>query len=187
MSCYNEVSKTWAHRCTPFRFCVLDLETTGASAATEAITEIGAVKYVGGQEVGRFQTLVNPGREVPPMITILTGITQVMLIEAPKIEEAFPTFLEFLGDSVIVGHNVRFDMSFLNAAAVELGYGRLSNQVTDTLGLARRLVRNEVRNLKLGSLAAHFGSPVTPNHRALADAEATAHVFHSSARTSRFT
>ena len=160
-------------------FCVLDLETTGASAATEAITEIGAVKYVGGQEVGRFQTLVNPGRSVPPMITILTGITQVMLIEAPKIEEAFPTFLEFLGDSVIVGHNVRFDMSFLNAAAIELGYGRLVNQVTDTLGLARRLVRNDVRNLKLGTLAAHFGSPVTPNHRALADAEATAHVFHS--------
>lgn len=160
-------------------FCVLDLETTGGSPATEAITEIGAVKYVGGVEVGRFQSLVNPGRAVPPMITILTGITQVMLIEAPKIAEAFPTFLEFLGDAVIVGHNVRFDMSFLNAAAVELGYGRLVNQVTDTLGLARRLVRNDVRNLKLGTLAAHFGSPVTPNHRALADAEATAHVFHS--------
>ena len=74
-------------------FCVLDLETTGGSPATEAITEIGAVKYVGGVEVGRFQSLVNPGRSVPPMITILTGITQVMLIEAPKIEEAFPTFL----------------------------------------------------------------------------------------------
>lgn len=160
-------------------FCVLDLETTGGTVSAHDITEIGAVKYVAGQEVGRFQELVNPGKEIPPMITVLTGITHAMVIEAPPIEEVFPTFLEFLGDAVIVGHNVRFDMSFLNAAGLELGYGRLGNRVVDTLGLARRLCRSEVRNLRLASLAAYFRSPVTPNHRALADAEATAHVFHA--------
>lgn len=160
-------------------FCVLDLETTGGTVSAHDITEIGAVKYVGGQEVGRFQSLVNPGKEIPPMITILTGITHAMVIEAPPIEEVFPTFLEFLGDAVVVGHNVRFDMSFLNAAAMELGYGRLGSRVVDTLGLARRLCRSEVRNLRLASLAAHFRSPVAPNHRALSDAEATAHVFHA--------
>ena len=158
-------------------FCVLDLETTGATAASCEITEIGAVKYVGGELVGTFQTLVNPGVPIPPMITVLTGITHFMLVEAPRIEEALPTFLEFIGDAVIVGHNVRFDISFLNAAAIRLGYGKLPNRSADTYALARRLVRQEVRNLKLSSLAAHFRSPVTPNHRALEDAKATAHVF----------
>ena len=157
-------------------YCVLDLETTGGSAANCEITEIGAVKYRGGELVGRFQTLVNPGCEIPPTITVLTGITHAMVFEAPKIDEALPTFLEFIGESVIVGHNVRFDMSFLNAASERLGYGRLGNRTVDTAALARRLVRPDVRNLKLGTLAAHFRSPVTPNHRALADAEATAHV-----------
>jgi len=158
-------------------FCVLDLETTGATAASCEITEIGAVKYVGGELVGTFQTLVNPGVPIPPMITVLTGITHFMLVEAPRIEEALPAFLEFIGDAVIVGHNVRFDISFLNAAAIRLGYGKLPNRSTDTYALARRLVRQEVRSLKLSSLAAHFRSPVTPNHRALEDAKATAHVF----------
>jgi DNA polymerase-3 subunit epsilon len=158
-------------------FCVLDLETTGATAASCEITEIGAVKYVGGELVGTFQTLVNPGVPIPPMITVLTGITHFMLVEAPRIEEALPAFLEFIGDAVIVGHNVRFDISFLNAAAIRLGYGKLPNRSTDTHALARRLVRQEVRNLKLSSLATHFRSPVTPNHRALEDAKATAHVF----------
>ncbi len=158
-------------------FCVLDLETTGGSAADCEITEIGAVRFERGQAAGTFQTLVNPGTEIPPFITILTGITHAMVVEAPRIAEALPSLLEFIGGAVIVGHNVRFDMSFLNAAAMRLGYGRLPNRTADTAALARRLVRSEVRNLKLTSLAAHFRSPTTPNHRALEDAKATAHVF----------
>jgi DNA polymerase-3 subunit epsilon len=159
-------------------FCILDLETSGGSARDCEITEIGAVKYRHGEEIGSFQTLVDPGAPIPPSITILTGITHAMVVDAPTIETALPDFLEFIGNSVIVGHNVRFDMSFLNAAAERLGYPRLVNVTVDTASLARRLVRNEVRNLKLRSLAAHFRSPVTPNHRALADAQATAHVLH---------
>jgi DNA polymerase-3 subunit epsilon len=100
-----------------------------------------------------------------------------MVIDAPRIEEVLPALLEFIGNSVIVGHNVRFDMSFLNAAAERLGYGKLPHPTSDTLRLARRLLPGEVRRLNLQSLAAHFRSPVTPNHRALADAQATAHVF----------
>jgi len=158
-------------------FCVLDLETTGGAAADLGITEIGAVRYEGGREVARFHTLVNPGLPIPPYITILTGITQAMVIEAPPVAEVMPTFLEFLGEAVVVGHNVRYDLSFLNAAAEAHGYGRLPNRSVDTLGLARRLVHDEVRNYTLGSLAAHARSPVTPNHRALDDALATAHLF----------
>ncbi len=160
-------------------FCVLDLETTGGSPATCEITEIGAVKYRGGDSIGTFHTLVDPGLPIPPSITVLTGITQAMTIDAPGIATALPSFLEFIGDAVIVGHNVRFDLSFLNAAASRLGYGMLDNKSTDTASLARRLVLSEVRNLRLQTLAAHFRSPTVPNHRALEDARATAHVFHA--------
>lgn len=159
-------------------FCVLDLETTGGSPVDCEITEIGAVKYRGGELIGSFQTLVDPGAPIPPSITILTGITQAMVIDAPRIGVSLPTFLEFIGNAVVVGHNVRFDLSFLNAAATRLGYERLPNQSVDTAALARRLVRSEVRNLRLQTLAAHFRSPIKPTHRALEDAHATAHVLH---------
>ncbi|MEX1038531.1 MAG: DEDD exonuclease domain-containing protein [Acidimicrobiia bacterium] len=159
-------------------FCVLDLETTGGSPASCEITEIGAVKYCHGEEVGSFQTLVDPGAPIPASITMLTGITHAMVYNAPKIENVLPSFLEFIGDAVIVGHNVRFDMSFLNAATDRLGYTPLDNARVDTAALGRRLIRSEVRNLKLASLAAFFRSPVVPNHRALDDAKATAHVLH---------
>lgn len=159
-------------------FCVLDLETTGGSPASCEITEIGAVKYCHGEEVGSFQTLVDPGAPIPASITMLTGITHAMVYDAPKIENVLPSFLEFIGDAVIVGHNVRFDMSFLNAATGRLGYAPLDNARVDTAALGRRLIRGEVRNLKLASLAAFFRSPVVPNHRALEDAKATAHVLH---------
>lgn len=159
-------------------FCVLDLETTGGSAANCEITEIGAVKYRGGELIGTYQTLVDPGLPIPPSITILTGITQAMVVDAPKVEAVLPQFLEFIGDAVVVGHNVRFDLSFINAAALRNGYERLPNQSVDTAALARRMVRSEVRNLRLQTLAAHFRSPTKPNHRALEDARATAHVLH---------
>lgn len=160
-------------------FCVLDLETTGGSPADCAITEIGAVRYRGGEVERTFHTLVDPGSPIPPFIVLLTGITQAMVVAAPPVQEVLPSFLEFLGDAVVVGHNVRFDLGFLDAAALRLGYGRIGNRRVDTAALARRLVRTEVRDLRLQTLAAHFRSPVTPIHRALDDARATAHVFWS--------
>lgn len=161
-------------------FCVVDLETTGGSARDSDITEIGAVKVKGGETLGTFQTLINPGVPIPPFITILTGITQTMVVQAPEIDAVLPAFLEFCGDdSVVVGHNVRFDLSFLAAACRRLGYPQIGNRSLDTAALARRLIRNEVRSLRLSSLAAHLRSPVTPNHRALEDARATVHVLHS--------
>ncbi len=158
-------------------FCILDLETTGGSPHDCEITEVGAVRYEGGELTGTFQTLVDPGAPIPPSITILTGITQSMVVDAPKIEEVLPSLLEFIGEAVIVGHNVRFDLSFLNAAALRLGYGRLPNRSSDTAALGRRLLASEVRNFRLGTLARHLRSPTKPNHRALEDAKATAHVF----------
>lgn len=165
-------------------FCVLDLETTGGSARDCEITEIGAVKYRGGEITGTFATLVNPGVGIPPLITLLTGITTQMVTTAPRIEAVLPSFLEFCREAVIVGHNLRFDLSFLDAASHRLGYdlvgtGGSERRTLDTVRLARRLIRSEVRDLTLASLARHYRSPIVPIHRALADAQATAHVFHS--------
>lgn len=159
-------------------FVVLDLETTGAAPDSAAITEVGAVKYRAGELLGTFQTLVNPGVPIPPFITVLTGITEAMVIPAPPIDEVLPPLLEFIDGAVIVGHNVRFDCSFLDAALEARGYDRLAHRRVDTLGLARRLVRDEVPDLKLSTLARHLRVSVQPTHRALADARATAEVLH---------
>lgn len=158
---------------------MVDLETTGGSPADCAITEIGAAKYRGGELLGEFSTLVDPGMGIPPFITVLTGITTAMVRAAPPLEAVLPAFLEFCGDAVIVGHNVRFDLSFLRAAAFRYGYPPPGATSVDTMGLARRLIRPEVRDLTLATLARHFRSPHSPAHRALADVRATAHVFHS--------
>jgi len=160
-------------------FCVLDLETTGASPDTCAITEVGAVKLRGGECLGTFETLVNPQTEIPFFITVLTGITTSMVVPAPTIAEILPTFLEFLGDSVIVGHNVRFDIGFLQAALAGHGYPRMGNQWVDTCALARRLVRDEVPDCRLSTLAERMRLPHQPCHRAMADTLATADLLHA--------
>jgi DNA polymerase III subunit epsilon len=159
-------------------FVVLDLETTGASPETCAITEVGALKMRGGECLGTFETLVNPGLPIPPEITYLTGITEAMVLPAPMIESVIPALSEFIGGAVIVGHNIRFDLSFLNAALRNGGYPSLANTSVDTCGLARRLVREEVPNCRLATLAAHFRTARRPTHRAFDDAAATAELLH---------
>lgn len=163
------------HRVT---FVVLDLETTGCEPGRSAITEIGAVKLRGGECLGTFQTLVDPGQGIPPQITWLTGITEAMVCAAPRIEAVLPAFLEFLGDAVIVGHNVRFDLRFLAAALRNAERPLLANRWVDTCALARRLVADEVANCKLSTLARHLRVGHQPTHRALDDALATGEVLH---------
>ncbi len=160
-------------------FVVVDLETTGGSAAASAITEFGAVKVRGGEVLGEFQTLVKPSEPIPPFIQVLTGITNAMVAQAPRIESVMPAFLEFAGDSVLVAHNAGFDISFLKAAASLTGHPWPAFRVLDTVHLARQLVtRDEARNHKLSSLAALFQATTTPDHRALHDARATVDVLH---------
>jgi len=160
-------------------FVTIDLETTGATARTCAITEIGAVKTRGGEVVGEFQTLVNPGMAIPPMIVALTGITDAMVRPAPRIEAVLPALIEFIGDAVIVAHNAPFDVGFLKAAYREHGYRWPGNEVVDTVMVARRATtKEEAPNKKLSTLARVFGTQVTPNHRALDDARATAEILH---------
>lgn len=159
-------------------FCVVDLETTGGAPDTDRITEVGAVRLRGGECLGTFQTLVDPGRAIPPSITVLTGITQAMVVPAPRIEAVLPSLLEFVGDAVVVGHNVRFDLGFLRAALDRDQRPPLANRWVDTVALAKRLVRDEVPDLRLGTLAARLRLPHRPSHRALDDALATGDLLH---------
>ncbi|GAA0358217.1 DEDD exonuclease domain-containing protein [Microbispora corallina] len=167
---------------TPLRevtFVVFDLETTGGSAAEHAITEIGAVKVRGGEILGEFATLVDPGSPIPPFISVLTGITDAMVVAAPKFSEVLPSFLEFVQGAALVAHNAPFDLSFIRAACAANGYPPPVNPVVDTADLARRvLTRDETPNCKLGTLARLFRSATEPCHRALADARATVDVLH---------
>ncbi len=160
-------------------FVVVDLETTGGAPADAGITEIGAVKVRGGERIGEFQSLVNPGSPIPAFVASLTGITDALVAGAPRLPTVLPAFLEFLGDAVLVAHNAPYDVGFLKAACGLHDYPWPGSTVVDTARLARvALHRDEVRNCKLGTLAAHFRTSVTPNHRAFDDASATADVLH---------
>ena len=120
-------------------FCVVDLETTGGSPADCRITEVGAVKYLGGERIGSFQALVNPEIPIPPFITHLTGIDDRSVAAEPPIEEILPAFLEFCRGAVFVAHNARFDFSFLNANLTRLDYDPLPAPAVCTARLARRV------------------------------------------------
>lgn len=160
-------------------FCVVDLETTGGSPAEFGITEIGAVKVRAGIIEGEFQTLVNPAAPIPAFISVLTGITDATVADAPRLAAALPAFLEFSHGCVLVAHNAPYDMGFLRAAAEHLGYRWEPPAVVDTARLSRNvLARKEVPNHKLATLARHFRAATQPTHRALDDARATVDVLH---------
>ena len=159
-------------------FVVLDVETTGGSTASASLTEVPAARYRGGEQLATYQTFVRPDERIPPYITALTGISDAMVVDAPRIGEMLPSFLEFLGGGVVVGHNVRFDLSFLNHALESTGRDRLANASVDTLALARRLVRDMVPDCKLGTLASTLRLPHQPSHRALTDVLATGDLLH---------
>ncbi len=160
-------------------FVVVDLETTGTSADTSEITEIGAVRVRGGEVLAEMSTLVRPSRGIPPMISVLTGITETMVASAPGEAEVVPTFLEFARGAVLVAHNAPFDLGFLRAAAARCGYPPPAWEHLDTLRIARRIIsRDETPDCRLGSLARLFRSTTEPDHRALSDARATVDVLH---------
>jgi DNA polymerase-3 subunit epsilon len=156
---------------------VVDVETTGWLPEQAELTEIGSVRLSGGQLTGEFATLVRPAAPIPPDITLLTGITDNMVIRAPRPGAALPAFLAFASGCVLVAHNAQFDLSFLTAAcaANEIRWPPVA--VIDTAVLARLLLGPaDVPDYRLATLAQYFGARTTPCHRALADAKATADV-----------
>jgi DNA polymerase III subunit epsilon len=160
-------------------FACVDLETTGGAPPESAITEIGAVRYRGGEPAGTFHTLVNPGVAIPRFITHLTGIDDYIVREAPPVEAALPGLVEFLRGTVFVAHNAGFDFRFLNHDLDRLGYPRIDGPPVCTARLARRVLGpDDVPNVRLATLARFFRTVAEPCHRALEDAEACAEVLH---------
>ncbi|MGH3059423.1 MAG: exonuclease domain-containing protein [Gaiellaceae bacterium] len=159
------------------RFVVVDLETTGLRPAQSRIVEIGAVRVETLLPAGAFQTFVDPGVPLPAVVAGLTGLADRDLRGAPRAGVAVSRFLSFAGDrAVVVAHNARFDLAFLDREVELLTGRRLALPVVDTVGLSRRLLGGRVARVGLASLAHFFGTSVRPCHRALPDAQATAEI-----------
>jgi DNA polymerase III epsilon subunit family exonuclease len=155
-------------------FVVFDLETTGLRPGSARPCEIGAVRVTGLELEERFQTLANPGARLSPAVAALTGLRDEQLRRAPPVAAAVRRFLDFAGDAVLVAHNARFDMAFLDNETMRVTGRRVAATVVDTVGLARRLLGRQPANL--AALSYRFATDARPCHRALPDAEATAEI-----------
>ncbi|MDF2820682.1 MAG: polymerase alpha subunit [Clostridiales bacterium] len=156
-------------------FVVFDIETTGFSAISDEIIEIGAVKIQGGKEVARYSQFVNPNRPIPYKIEMLTGINDEMVVNAPHIDHVLPGFLEFCEGAVLVAHNARFDTGFIFERAKRFGIAT-NFTILDTVTIARKLLP-ELSRYKLKTVANHLGVSLENAHRAVDDAKATADIF----------
>ncbi len=157
-------------------YVVVDLETTGLSPGSSRICEIGAVRVRALSSAETFQTLVNPGERLPPAVGALTGLRDDELRRAPPAPAAVRRLLAFAGDAVLVAHNARFDVAFLDREVERMTGRRLAAPVVDTVWLARRLLAGRLSRVGLASLSHFFGTAVQPCHRALPDAQATAEI-----------
>jgi DNA polymerase-3 subunit epsilon len=156
-------------------FVVLDTETTGLRPGPDRVIELAGVRLRGGEAIDSFQSLVNPGRRLPPFIVQFTGITQEMVTGAPAARDVLPGFLRFIDGATLVGHNLGFDIGFLTYEAQLLG-SSFPLDGLDTILLARRFLPG-LRRFKLDLVAEHLGIVVANRHRALGDARVTAAVF----------
>jgi DNA polymerase III epsilon subunit family exonuclease len=155
-------------------YVVVDLETTGLRPGESGICEIGAVRLRGFEVDAEFETLVDPGLPIGAGASAVTGLRNEQLHGAPRPAEAVRSFLSFAGDSVLVAHNARFDLAFLDRETERLTGSRIGSPVVDTVRLARRLLAGRVPSFGLAQLAWFFDTAERPCHRALPDARATA-------------
>lgn len=160
----------------PSPFVTLDLETTGLDSGSDAIIEIGCVRFDGDEVVDRWSKLINPRRKLSFFITSLTGITDRDLAGKPSIDDVLPDLRRFIGASPLVAQSAGFDLGFLRAAGLYL-----NNEVYDTFELASILLPNR-SSYSLGALASEFGIELAQAHRATDDAEATGQLFNALAR-----
>lgn len=153
-------------------YTVIDIETTGISPRDDSIIEISALRVRDRIVSDVFSTLINPGYEIPSFISELTGITNKMLESAPRIESVLPDFISFLGDDIVVGHNVNFDINFLYDNSIELLSKPLSNDFIDTMRLARKIFPNAPHH-RLQDISAMLSVNYSGAHRAEQDCRIT--------------
>jgi DNA polymerase III epsilon subunit family exonuclease len=154
-------------------YVVVDLETTGLRPGSSGICEIGAVRMRGFEVEAEFETLVDPGLPIAPGASALTGLRSEHLRGAPTPADAVRSFLAFAGDAVVVAHNARFDLAFLDRETERLTGSRIGAAVVDTVRLARTLLAGRVPGFGLAQLAWFLDTAEKPCHRALPDARAT--------------
>jgi len=150
-------------------YILFDLETTGLSTENDQVVEISALKITCGEITDEFSTLVNPGIHIPYQASSINGITDEMVKDAPDMEHALKDFISFIGNSILVGHNIkRFDMGFIQRDAVRYFGKQITNDYVDTLTLSRKYLP-ELCSHSLGYLADHYDVSYEGAHRALAD------------------
>ncbi len=154
---------------------VFDIETTGFSPQKNEIIEIGAVKVKDGQIIDRFSTFINPRVPIPARITELTSITDEMVMGSRGIKEILPEFLDFIGSAMVVAHNAGFDTGFIKEKAKKLGIN-VDLTIVDTMGMGR-IALPTLKNHKLDTLCDALNISLENHHRAVDDAEATAHIY----------
>ena len=158
-------------------YVLFDLETTGISANYDEVIEISAVKVRGGKIIDEFSTLVNPGRTIPYGASAVNHIYDEMVADAPEFEEVLPLFLAFIGNDILVGHNIAaFDMKFLYRDFEKYMGLILPNDFVDTLRLAK-IVFPDWKHRRLGDLANYYGISTVGAHRALTDCKMNQKVF----------
>ena len=158
-------------------YIVLDLETTGINTQDDEVIEISALKVIGGEVKEEFSTLVNPVRHIDDTIVNITGITDSMVKDSPRFEDALKDFLQFAGDLIIIGQNVKmFDLKFINRDCQRF-WGKVpDNDYEDTLIIAR-IYLPELESCGLGSLSNYYGISTEGAHRALNDCYMTYKVY----------
>lgn len=148
----------------PNKYIAFDIETTGLDPMYDEIIETGAIKIEDGKEIETFSTLIKPKYEIDEFITQLTGITNEMVMDAPKINEVLPKFMDFIKDSVILGHNVNFDINFIYDNLINEDMNPITNDFVDTLRLSRRLLP-ELKHHRLSDLANYYNIDTTVFNR----------------------
>lgn len=151
----------------PDNYIVFDIETSGLNPKKDKIIEIGAVKYIDNKKVAEFNYLINPRIKLQKIITQVTGLTDKDLINKPTINEILPKFIDFIGDYPVIGHNVSFDIDFINNNLKSLHYSKLENDVIDTLFLSRITIY-DIKNHRLKTLKEYLNLNYD-SHRSMCD------------------
>ena len=159
-------------------YIVFDIETTGLDSSYDEVIEIGAIKVKNNKIVSKFNSLVKPKNEIDEYITELTGITNEMVKDAPTIEEILPDFMNYIGNDILIGHNVNFDINFIYDNLYRNKFDVLTNDFIDTMRISRKLLP-ELPHHRLIDLAKYFKIDSTNNHRSLKDCEITMNVYEN--------
>ena len=160
----------------PSNYVLFDIETTGLDSEFDEIIEIGAIKVDNYKLIDEFHSLIKPENEIDEFITSLTGITNDMVENAPTIEKVLPKFLNFIGDKILIGHNVNFDINFVYDEMVNLGLGIVNNNYVDTMRLSRILLP-ELSHHRLKDLAKYYEIDTEGSHRASKDVQITNEIY----------